>query len=50
MTPGPAAGIPGMKAGEASGQEVFASIQYFLLVGLDTAADSQCLVGGQSHE
>jgi hypothetical protein len=44
MTPRPAAGILGMRAGEASRQKVFASIQYFLIAGFDTPANSQCLV------
>jgi hypothetical protein len=47
MIPRPAAGILGMSAGEASGREVFASTQYLLFAGFDTAAISQCLVVGQ---
>jgi hypothetical protein len=36
MTPRPAAGYLGMRTGEASGREVFASIQHFLRMGFDT--------------
>jgi hypothetical protein len=38
MTPRPANGGLGMRAGKASGQEGFASIQYFLLVVLRAAS------------
>jgi len=47
MTSRPVAGGLGMRVGEASGREVFASTQHFLLVGFDTAANSQCLVVGR---
>ena len=47
MIPRPATGGLGMRAGEASGREVFASTQHFLLVRFGTAPHFTCSLCGR---